>query len=260
MKWPELMLLVRHDVSAYNVLKSLKAKSKLYQTFLTEFKQNPESETTQALAKAVQAQFALGVGDAKTPLRDLEAKRAREVGAALWDRYGDALPHIIFVSPYERTRNTLAGLIRGWPGLEHVRVIEDERIREQEHGLALLYNDWRVFHAIHPEQGKLYQLEGRYWYRYPQGESVPDVRERNRSWMNTVVRDFAEQRILAVTHHLNILGIRANLERWDADDFIGVDEHDKPINCGVTAYKGDPTKGKDGRFGLEYYNHRLYKE
>ena len=77
--------------------------------------------------------------------------------------------------------------------------------------------------------------------------------------MNTVVRDFSEKRLLVVTHHLNILGIRANLERWDAEEFIRVDNEDKPINCGVTAYCGDPTKGKDGHFKLKYYNRCLHQ-
>jgi broad specificity phosphatase PhoE len=259
MKWPELMLLIRHDVSAYNLLKGRKSKSPLYQEFLRTFQSHPDSDKVRALAIAVQQEFALGVGDAETPLEDLEAKRAMEVGIVLSERYEDETPDVIFVSPYRRTRLTLAGIKRGWAALESIRVIEDERIREQEHGLALLYNDWRVFHALHPEQGKLYQIEGKYWYRFPQGESVPDVRARNRSWMNTVVRDFSEKRVLVVTHHLNILGIRANLERWDADQFIMVDEEDKPINCGVTAYRGDPTKGHDGHFKLEYYNHCLYE-
>ena len=259
MKWPELMLLIRHDVSAYNVLKGKKAESTLYQEFLREFGANPDSERTLILAKEVQAEFSLGVGDALTPLEDGEAKRAMEVGAGLYEKYKDKLPHMIFVSPYERTKITLAGVIRGWPGLESVRVIEDERIREQEHGLSLLYNDWRVFHAIHPEQGKLYKLEGRYWYRFPQGENVPDVRARNRSWINSVVRDFAGKRVMAVTHHLNILGIRANLERWGALEFLRVDEEDKPINCGVTAYRGSPNEGRDGHLLLDYYNRCLYK-
>ena len=33
-----------------------------------------------------------------------------------------------------------------------VKIIEDERIREQEHGLSSIYNDWRVFFTLHPEQ------------------------------------------------------------------------------------------------------------
>ncbi len=260
MKWPELMLLVRHDVSVYNILREKKSKSKLYQEFLSLFETDPDHEQTKTLAREVMVKFALGIGDAKTTLLDIESRRAKEVGVALRKKYRLKLPHIIFVSPYERTLLTLEGLKRGWPELREVKVVVDERIREQEHGLANVYNDWRVFHILHPEQALLYKMEGPYWYRYPQGESVPDVRERNRSWINTVTRDFAEKRILVVTHHLNILALRANLERWGAEKFIEVDENDKPINCGVTAYRGNPNLGKNGRFQLEYYNRRLYKK
>lgn len=153
---------------------------------------------------------------------------------------------------------TLAGIIQGWPELRFTKVVEDERIREQEHGLSLIYNDWRVFHTIHPDQRRLYEIEGPYWYRYPQGENVPDVRERNRSWINTVVRDFSEKSILVVTHHLNILALRANLERWGAKEFMETDNEDKPINCGVTTYRGHPEEGKDGRFKLESYNAKMF--
>ena len=260
MKWPKLMLLVRHDVSAYNVLREKKAKSRLYHEFLDFFTTDPTSEQTKALAVAVKAEFALGVGDAETTLLDIESHRAEEVGLALRTRHPLKLPHVIFVSPYRRTLLTLEGLKRGWPELGEVKVVVDERIREQEHGLANLYNDWRVFHILHPEQATLYGIEGPYWYRYPQGESIPDVRERNRSWINTVTRDFAEKRILVITHHLNILALRANLERWGAEKFIEIDENDKPINCGVTAYRGNPELGTNGRFQLEYYNRRLHKK
>lgn len=260
MKWPELLLLIRHDVSAYNVLRDKKKESELYQQFLSSFNQDPSSEKTRALALAVKAEFALGVGDANTELIDKEARRAEEVGSALRNLYNDKLPDIIFVSPYNRTKLTLTGLIRGWPELTDVKIVEDERLREQEHGLSLIYNDWRVFHALHPEQRELYQIEGPYWYRYPQGENVPDVRERSRSWTNTMVRDFAEKRVIAVKHHLGILSDLANYERWSAEKFIEVDQNDKPINCGVTAYRGNPNKGQDGKFELAYYNRRFYKK
>jgi broad specificity phosphatase PhoE len=260
MKWPELMLLIRHDTSAYNILKDEKKKCPVYQKFLHEFESDPTSEVTIALAKEVQKKWALSTGDANTSLIDNESKRAEEVGRALRDEYADKIPHIIFVSPYERTKLTLEGLKRGWPELMKVKTVEDERIREQEHGLANIYSDWRVFHTLHPEQRILFELQGPYWYSYPQGENVPRMRERDYSFMTTVVRDFPGKVVCCVSHHLNILGIMANLGRWSAEQFIKVDNEDKPINCGVTAYVGNPNKGKEGRFELQYYNRKFYKD
>ncbi|MFA5021235.1 MAG: histidine phosphatase family protein, partial [Patescibacteria group bacterium] len=150
---------------------------------------------------------------------------------------------------------TLEGLTTGWPELRQVcRIYEEERIREQSHGLAGLYNDWRVFFALYPEQKKLYDSEGSYWYQWPQGERVPDVRLRIRSWMNTLTRDFANKRVMAISHHLTKLALRANLERWSAEEFQRVDRDEKPINCGVTKYRGLPNLGHNGHFALEYYN------
>jgi broad specificity phosphatase PhoE len=121
-----------------------------------------------------------------------------------------------------------------------------------------LYNDRRIFCAFHPEQYVLREREGAYWYRYPQGENVPDVRRRNHDWLGMLIRDFAGKKVLTVTHHLSILALRANLERWGADQFLEMDEKEKPINCGVTEYRGDPTKGANGHLVLKYYNRKLY--
>ena len=257
-KWPEWIMLIRHDVSAYNVLKEKKKSIELYQRFLEAYNRDKVATNTRALAQEVFEKLSLGIGDSKTPLADTEGRRAWEVGKAL-RKEGD-LPDVIFVSPYLRTKSTLKNIVRSWPELAGVEVKEEERIREQEHGLALLYNDWKVFETLHPEQRLLRKLEGPYWYRYPQGENVSDIRERNRSWTTALTRDFAGKKVMAVTHHLNILATRANHERLGEKEFIHIDEHDKPINCGVTLYRCDPNQGQNGRLVLEYYNRKLYRD
>jgi broad specificity phosphatase PhoE len=257
MKWPSRLVLVRHDVSTYNTLSGKKSQDPEYRQFLTEYKADPESLVTRALAEMLAKRWNLGVGDHDTPLVDQEGWNAQAVGAALRAR-GEPLPNVIFVSPYERTRDTLAGLKKGWPELEGVDVYEEERIREQEHGLSLLYNDWKIYCALHPEQRRLREIEGRYWYRFEQGENVPDVRARNRDFLGALVRDFSEQSVFVVSHHLNILAARANLERWGAKEFLAMDHKEKPINCGVTTYEGQSELGRNGRLVLVAYNEKLY--
>ena len=256
MKWPASLTLIRHDTSAYNVLRDAKKKDDLYAEFLAAWEKEPDAERTCELAREVQKRFALGVGDSDTPLADAEGKQAKVTGEKMAEEF--EAPEVIYVSPYVRTLETLRHLTEGWPALEDVRIYKDERIREQEHGLALIYNDWRVFHCLHPEQRALRKIEGAYWYRFPQGENVPDVRLRNRSWIETLIRDWRGKRVLAVTHHLNILATRATLERLDAEEFLRLDHEEKPINCGVTMYKGHPDKGADGKLLLEFYNRRYY--
>lgn len=256
MKWPETLSLIRHDTSAYNALKMVKEKTPLYQTFKKSFEENPESDKTLKLALEVRDMFSLEVGDHNTPLAKEAGWQAKKTGEILRSKI--RLPDQIFVSPYLRTHLTLKKLVEGWPELSSVETKEEERIREQDHGLALIFNDWRVFETLYPEQRKLYNTQGEYWYRYPQGENVPDVRERLRSWLNTLTRDHSEKNILAVTHHLTILSIRANLERLSGEEFMRLDHEEKPINCGVTIYKGRPELGSNGKLVLEAYNLKLY--
>ncbi len=252
MKWPEYVMFMRHDTTPYNLLKRQKEVDPLYQRFVLEYDANPESARCKDLALMVWNKYRFDVGDHNTPLVDSEAKLATKVGESL--RKIEQLPDLIYISPYDRAHATLNGLIAGWPELAEVKCREEERIREQEHGLAILYSDWRVFFVLHPEQRLLYEMQGPYWYRYSQGENVPDVRMRNRDWISTLIRDYAGKKVLAITHHLNILALRANLERLDAEEFIRLDEEEKPINCGITKYVGVPSEGKNGRLKLDYYN------
>lgn len=256
MKWPETLTLVRHDSSAYNVLKPLKKESLLYQEFEKSYEKDPDSDQSRRLANEVIENFSLKYGDHNTPLAAGAGIQAEKMATNLKKRIN--LPDIIFVSPYERTTTTLEKMTKGWPELRNVKIIQEERITEQDHGLAILYSDWKVFNVLHPEQRELYSRQGAYRYRYPQGENIPDVRERLRSWTNTLTRDYSEQNVMVISHHLSILSFRSNLERLDEKEFLRLDDEEKPINAGVTIYKGDPNIGTNGRLILEEYNLKLY--
>lgn len=251
MKWPEELMLIRHAQSEYNALKDKKKNDPVYIKFLELWNRDPDSQEAKDLAKEVQGKFALDYSDYETPLSSLGKGQALRTGSDLRKLRE---PDIIYVSPYRRAKETLELIIQGWPELKEVKIIEEERIREQEHGLSLLYNDWRVFHVLHPEQRHLFKLEGPYWYRYPQGENVADVRFRNLSWLSTLTREFSGKRMMAITHHLNILATRSNLERLSVEEFIRLDKEEKPLNCGVTLYKGYPGLGKEGHLKLGFYN------
>jgi ribonuclease H / adenosylcobalamin/alpha-ribazole phosphatase len=256
MKWPNSLTLVRHDSSAYNVLKPLKQSSPLYQQFIKAFQFDPSSDNTRLLANKVKQKFALPYADHNTPLAAGSGVQAKAMSQKLCRLI--PLPDVIFVSPYERTISTLEWMIQGWPKLKTIKTIFEERITEQDHGLSSLYSDWKVFLTLHPEQLDLFNRQGEYRYRFPQGENIPDVRERVRSWFNTLTRDFSGKNVLAVTHHLAILSIRANLERFDEAEFLRLDQEEKPINAGVTIYLGQPDAGTDGHLVLDKYNTRLY--
>jgi broad specificity phosphatase PhoE len=182
--------------------------------------------------------------------------QAEETGRHLLEHM--ELPDVIYVSPYLRTRQTLEGLIRGCPELGKVKVVVEERIREQEHGLSTVYNDWRIYLAFNPAQALLRKRGGDYEYRFLNGENKADVRDRVRTFLTTLIRENAGMKVLIVSHHLTLLAFRANLERWDREEFMRVDREESPINCGLTVYRGDSESGQDGRLIMESYNKKLY--
>lgn len=259
MKWPEELVIVRHGKSAYNDLNEKKKEHLLYQKFLREFERAWASPETRDLAMEVKEQgvLVLNISDYETPLTCEGIRQAEETGRNLASHI--KLPEIIYVSPYLRTRQTFEWMVKGWPHLGKVQEIYfDERLREKEHGILTLYNDWRLFHVLHPEEKELFDLKGEYFYSYPGGENNPRVRERTGLWIGTLIREFSERRVLVITHHVVILALRANLERLSPEEFMLLDETEKPINCGVTRYKGDPKQGRDGRLVLMSYNRKLY--
>jgi broad specificity phosphatase PhoE len=265
MKWPNSLTFIRHGESAYNYLKIKKQENPDYKKFCEIYDrdfnkaedENWPSEELKELAKKIWQTIKLGVSDYNTPLTEKGINQAKETGSALKKKI--SLPDIIYASPYLRTRQTLAGIMDGWPELKEVKVIYEERIREQEHGIGTVFNDWRIYYTLNPIQGLLFKLEGNYEYRFLNGENKADVRDRVRSFFSTLTRENVGQNILVISHHLTLLCLRANLERWDREKFIEVDDQEKPINCGVTIYKGITEQGKDGKLILETYNQKLYK-
>lgn len=256
MKWPNEVVLIRHGQSAYNILRSQKSRDPTYYEFVQAYKKDFQSLEAKKLAGIIWKKYRLSMGDAETPLTARGIEQAHRLGINLKTQI--TTPDIIFVSPYLRTMETLTHIMGGWPELSFSPLQIEKRIREQEHGLSLLYNDWRVFHVFHPEQKALYDLLGPYWYRYPQGESVADTEDRNRMMIDKMIRDYPEKNVLFITHHLTILSFRSLMERLTPKQFIELDEKEKPINCGVTIYKGNPMIGEDGKLELVCYNKKLF--
>jgi broad specificity phosphatase PhoE len=255
MKWPASITLVRHAESRYNELSRQKKTNPLYLSLQKAFAENRRSEGCKRLAQRFKEQFALGVGDYETSLTPRGMEQARSTGEKLRELI--PLPQVIFYSSYYRTAQTLEEMEKGWPELNGVKQFADDRIREQEHGLALLYNDWLTFCTYHPEQKDLHELIGPYWYQFPQGESISQVRDRARAHTSMLIREYSDKHVLLITHHLTILSFRANYERLTPERFLRLDEEEKPLNCGVTLYQGNPAAGSSGKMELVFYNRQL---
>jgi len=257
MKWPAELLLIRHAESAFNDLKLRKQADPEYQEFLRLFAGDRSTPEIKSLAQTLYDRYSLGCSDRNMPITLHGEEQARLTGRALRDS-GLQPPDVIFVSPFARTIKTLRLLQEECPALRGVKEYEEERIRERDHGLGILYNDWRIYHVFHPDQALLQQLVGIYDYRFLNGENIPDVRQRNLSWITTLTREFSGKRVMAITHHLTILATRANLERLGPEGFMHLDEHEAPVNCGVTRYIGRPELGHDGRLEMNEYNRQHY--
>jgi broad specificity phosphatase PhoE len=256
-KWPSELLLIRHAESTYNDLKRQKEADPDDQRFRRLYAEDRLQEEVRALSVMLHKRYALGCSDRNTPITTNGEMQARTTGRAM--RQAEMVPpDVIFVSPYRRTEQTLQLMLEEWPALGTAKVYREERIRERDHGLGLIYNDTRIYHVMHPEQAELHELLGDYDYRFLGGENIPDVRQRNLSWITTLTREFAGRRVMAITHHLTILATRANFERLSPEEFLHLDRHEKPLNCGVTQYVGDPEVGSRGRLRLVEYNRRYY--
>jgi broad specificity phosphatase PhoE len=266
MKWPEMLVFIRHGESEFNRLRDEKKKNQDFVKFRELFDKefgvaedaNWPSAKLKKLAEKVAKNIRLGVSDYNTPLTKEGVNQALKTGLVLVLKEKIPLPDVIYVSPYRRTVETLNALKKGWPELSKVKTIHEERIREQEHGLQTVYNDWRIYYALNPIQGLLFKLEGEYEYRFLNGENRADVRERVRSFLGTLIREDAGKKVLVISHHLTLLSFRANLERWGRDKFIDADKNEKPINCGMTIYRGKPELGHNGKLILESYNQKYY--
>ncbi len=258
MKWPSSISFVRHAQSIYNALRGKKDQDPEYKEFKRAYNKDPESELCRNLARKMWEKYQLGVSDYNTPLSPEGHQQALATGKALSRGGLIPSPDIVLVSPYLRTRQTWDALLEGGFQAGAAKVIIEDRLREQEHGLAILYGDWRIFQTLHPEQRLLRKLMGPYWYQYPQGESTSMVRDRTRDVTSMMIREFSGLNVCVVTHHLTILSMRANYERLSPEEFIRLDEEEKPVNCGITQYIGEPRQGRDGRLVLKEYNAKHY--
>lgn len=276
MKWPRTLTLLRHGRSEYNDLRKKKEALPSFQTFLSIFDRefNHPAVDMDILSGSCPSRtlmdFALQYyldlqplmpqcSDFDTPLSELGITQSREVGERLQGILG--IPRVTYCSPSLRTTQTLQGVQEGWQELRGVRVLEEDRVREQEHGLRNAFNsDWRLYYVFNPMQYLLYKQEGPYCYRYPNGENKFDVRGRIRDFMNRVVREHAGDDVLVVTHHLSILSFYSVIERWNREKFIAMNKRSRPVNCSVTIFRGHPNLGRHGRLLCDEneYNMKLY--
>jgi broad specificity phosphatase PhoE len=222
-RWPSSLWLVRHGESSGNVARDL-----------------AEADG--------QATIDIATRDMDVPLSELGEDQAR----ALLDRLAALSPAerptIAISSPYVRAEQT-ARLALG----DDAPLLLDERLREREFGILDRLTRAGIEQRF-PEQAAARAFLGKFWHRPPGGESWADVALRLRSFLDTLGREHAGERVLVVTHQVVIMVFRYLLEQLREAEVLAIGRAADVANCSVTTYELDPEGGKNGRMRLVRFN------
>ena len=148
--------------------------------------------------------------DHKIPLTNNGENQAEQCGKFLKEYCTtnniDLKNATLFVSPYERTRKT-AQKINSYLQIEDIK--EDVALIEHQYGLFdNIEDDERL--AKFPQEFELYQRyynnDGKFYIKFPQGESPLDVALRTRQFLETLFRDVNEgkENFFIVSHGTTI--------------------------------------------------------
>ncbi|KAH9603979.1 hypothetical protein KSS87_023582 [Heliosperma pusillum] len=172
--------------------------------------------------------------DHKIPLTSTGITQARKTGTEIRKILNDSLsPWLVYfyVSPYERTRSTLREIGRSFSKNRIIGVREECRIREQDFGNFQVAERMEVVKQTR-------ERFGRFFYRFPEGESAADVFDRVSSFMESLWRDIDLNRLhphpghdlnlVIVTHGLSSRVFLMKWFKWTVEQF----EHlNNPENC-----------------------------
>ena len=141
----------------------------------------------------------------------------------------DGTPYKLFcyVSPYRRSKQTCADLISQFPRANVLGVREEPQLREQDFGN---FQDLKA-KALEKAERNAY---GRFFYRFPNGESGSDVFDRITVFEDHMVRDIDAGRfpegtnLVVVTHGLALRIFLARWLHWTVAEYESVYN---PPNC-----------------------------
>ncbi|KAJ8526370.1 hypothetical protein K7X08_028847 [Anisodus acutangulus] len=133
--------------------------------------------------------------DYRIPLTPKGIGQAKEAGSRIFDVVSDNGSSdnwkvYFYVSPYVRTRSTLQEIGRAFSRRRVLGVREECRIREQDFGNFQVAERMKVIKETR-------ERFGRFFYRFPEGESAADVYDRVSSFLESLWRDIDMNRL----HH-----------------------------------------------------------
>ncbi|CAA2957219.1 phosphoglycerate mutase-like protein AT74 [Olea europaea var. sylvestris] len=165
--------------------------------------------------------------DHKIPLTSQGIDQAKNAGCRIRQVISDSGERsnwkvYFYVSPYERTRSTLREIGRAFPKKRVIGVREECRVREQDFGNFQVAERMK---AIKETRERF----GRFYYRFPEGESAADVYDRVSSFLESLWRDIDMKRLqhdtsdelnlVIISHGLAIRVFLMKWFKWTAEQF-----------------------------------------
>lgn len=225
-KWPDTLWLVRHGQSSGNVARDAAEAARLNEIDIAE-------------------------RDMDVPLSPLGERQAEALAGWFGSLTPEEQPQAVLCSPYLRAVQT-ADILIASAGLAIPRV-QDERLREKEFGITDRLTKAGIV-ARFPELAEQRAHVGKFYFRPPGGESWCDVILRLRSVIDTLTREYRQERVLIVGHQVIVNCFRYLLERLDERQILDIDRQADVPNCSVTTYRFDAATGRHGKLQLACAN------
>ena len=229
-KWPQEIWLVRHGQSAGNVARDLAEAAAGHHIDIAD-------------------------RDVDVPLSELGERQSEALGSWFAALPPGQRPTVVLHSPYVRAAETANIMMQRLdPASRERLVIEaDERLREKEFGILDRLTTHGIAHH-YPELYEQRQHVGKFYFRPPGGESWCDVILRLRSVIDTLHREYCQERVLIVAHQVTVNCFRYLFERLSEKAILDFDRAGDVPNCSVTSYEFDPELGKGGHPSLRLVN------
>ncbi|XP_048320611.2 phosphoglycerate mutase-like protein AT74H [Ziziphus jujuba] len=171
------------------------------------------------------------VADPKIALTEKGKAEAEECGKRIREMIEkDNVPNwkvYFYVSPYKRTHETLKSLGRAFERSRIAGLREEPRLREQDFGNFQDRERMRVEKALR----KIY---GRFFFRFPNGESAADVYDRITGFRETLRADIdigrfqppgdrnPDMNLVIVSHGLTLRVFLMRWYKWTVEQFHGL--------------------------------------
>ena len=158
--------------------------------------------------------------DPQVPLTSKGWRQALEAGNQIKDIVGDS-KLFFYTSPYLRSKQTYDGVAEAFGPSRIAGVQEEVQLREQDFG------NFQDAEGKRREKAERLRF-GRFFYRFPNGESGADVYDRMTLFEDHLVRDINAGRfagnssLVLVTHGLALRIFLMRWFHWTVDQFMGV--------------------------------------